>query len=100
MPPMQTQQAYDEIVANIKKRSGAYSTWYCGITTDVESRLFGDHKVTRENSWWSWRQCFNEADARDVEKALLDFGCDGGPSGGDATTVYVYAYLKTASTNP
>ena len=100
MPAIQAQQAYDEIAAHIMKQGGAYRAWYCGIAASIESRLFGDHKVPRKDSWWSWRQCFNDAAARDVETALVRLGCDGGPGGGDATTVYVYAYLKGSATDP
>ena len=96
---MQAQQAYDEIIAHIKKQGGAHSTWYCGITADWISSLFDDHKVSREH-WYIARECFNNEAARNVEDALLKLGCDGGPGGGDQATVHVYAYLKDALTNP
>lgn len=38
--------------------------------------------------------------ARNVEKAFLDNGCDGGTGGGDDDAVYVYAYLKASVTEP
>ena len=94
------QTAYNGIVANINKQGGSYSSWYCGITSDVESRLFGDHKVPREDHWRSFRKCHNDTDARAVETALIKLGCDGDEGGGDETSVYVYAYLKTAETDP
>ena len=101
---MEAQQALDEIVTHIDKQiardSGKYSNWYCGITSDIESRLLGDHKVPRENSWYVYRACPNDTDARAVETALVKLGCDGGSGGGDETSVYVYAYLKTAETDP
>ena len=100
MEVQDAQTAYDGIVANINKQGGSYSEWYCGITSDVESRLFGDHKVPHEDHWYSLRKCHNDTDARAVEAALVKLGCDGGAGGGDETTVYVYAYLKGTMTNP
>jgi len=100
---MQSQTAkevYEEIVALMNKQGGGYSNWYCGITSDWEDRLFNEHQVSRQNSWWVALQCYDNESARNVEKALLEQGCDGGVGGGDETTVYVYAYLKSAVTNP
>lgn len=95
------QQVYDEIVAHINSQGGAYSDWYCGITSDWVSRLFDEHKVPRnENYWYIARPCYNDNDARAVESALVKLGCDGGAGGGDQTSVYVYAYLKGTMTNP
>jgi len=100
MEAQDAQQVYDKIVAHIKKQGGAYSTWYCGIASDWEDRLFNDHQVPREDHWWIALQCYNNTDARAVESALLKLGCDGSAGGGDQTTVYVYAYLKGTMTNP
>lgn len=94
------QTAYNGIVANINKQGGSYSSWYCGITSDIESRLYSDHKVPRKDHWCSYRTCHTDTGARAVESALVKLGCDGGGGGGDQTSVYVYAYLKTAETNP
>ena len=100
MEPKGTQQVYDEIIAHIHKQGGAYSRWYCGIASDWNDRLFNDHQVPQKDYWYIVRQCYNDNDARSVEKALLDLGCDGGSGGGDYTTVYVYAYFKGTMTNP
>ena len=100
MVAKEAQQVLNEITAHIDEQGGAYSGWYCGITSDIESRLFGDHKVPRENSWHVYRTCPNDTDARAVETALVELGCDGESGGGDQTTVMVYAYLKTAVTDP
>jgi len=100
MAAKSAQQAYDEIVAHIGKQGGEYTNWYCGIASDPEDRLFNEHKVPRKDSWWIYCQCHNTDDARTVENALIKLGCDGAPGGGDKSTIYVYAYLKTAVTNP
>jgi len=94
------QVVQEEIVAHINKQGSPYSVWYCGIASDWKDRLFNDHQVPQRDHWYIARQCYNDTDARNVERALLDLGCDGGGGGGDRTTVNVYAYLKSRETNP
>ncbi|MGA9108797.1 MAG: hypothetical protein ACLPSL_15270 [Smithella sp.] len=94
------QEAYNEIYAHIVKQGGALSKWYCGITADIEKRFFGDHNVPDKDHWFAYRECTSHTAARNVEKALLDLGCDGGTGGGDDNSIYVYAYLKTSITDP
>jgi len=100
MAKKSAQEAYDGILAHIKKQGGPFKSWYCGITQDIDSRLFGDHNVPRKDHWFTYRQCVNSSMARSVEKVFLDHGCDGGPGGGDNDADYVYAYLKTSTTSP
>ena len=94
------QQAFSDIVAHISKQRGSYSSWYCGVTANVDQRLHEEHKVPRENYWFIVCQCENSNAARLVEDALLKQGCDGGPGGGSDQSVYVYAYLKSPITIP
>jgi len=94
MQAQNAQQVYDEIVAHIKKQGFAYSKWYCGIASDWEDRLFNDHQVPKKGRAYIARRCHNHEDARAVEKAIIELGIDGGPGGGDETTIYVYAYHK------
>ena len=100
MTAQPAQTVYDEIVAHIAKQGGPYSSWYCGIASDWEYRLFNDHQVPKKDHWYIARQCYTDTDARNVEQALLKLGCAGGAGGGDESTVYAYAYLKTSVTNP
>ena len=100
METQAAQKVHDEIVAQIRSQRGAYSSWYAGIASDWEDRLFNEHQVPRQGHWYIARQCYNDTEARAVEKALLQLGCDGGRGGGDPTTVFVYAYLKGTMTNP
>ena len=94
------QQANDDIIAHIKEQGGKYSDWYCGITSDIEDRLIDDHQVPKKGHWYIYRECVNVEAARSVERALIQRGCDGGTGGGDESSIYVYAYLKTSTTNP
>jgi len=94
------QQAYDEIKAYIDKRDRPYSSWYAGIASDARKRLFQEHNVSEKDDPWIYHQCKNDQSARNVEEALLKLGCDGDTGGGDESTTYVYAYLKSSGTNP
>ena len=94
------QEAYNDITQHIAKQGGKHSSWYCGITGDIESRLFGDHNVPKKDHWYIYRECNNATSARNVEKTLLNDGCDGGSGGGDDNAIFVYAYLKTSVTEP
>ncbi len=99
MVAQSVEQVFGEITAYIDKEGWAHSHWYCGIASNPEDRLFNEHTVIRGNRW-IYRQCYNDFDARAVEKELLKLGCDGGRGGGDESTVFVYAYLKGLETNP
>lgn len=100
MQPESVDAAYSAIVAHIKEQGGGASSWYAGITSDWKDRVFIDHKVPSEGHWYIVRQCFSDDDARRVESSLIHYGCDGGGGGGDQSSVYVYAYLKSAVTDP
>lgn len=89
-----------EISAHINKQGGQRSSWYVGIAADIKQRLHGDHRVPENDHWFIWRETFSANDARAVEKALIEWGCAGGPGGGDSNTRFVYAYLKTPVTEP
>ena len=100
MEAQKPETVYDNIVAHIKKQGGEPSGWYAGIASDWEDRLFNQHNIPRKDYWRTTEQCYTSDDARKVERALLNYGCDGGGGGGDETTVYVYAYLKGEMTDP
>ncbi len=98
--PKTAQAVYDEIVSHINKQGGPKSSWYAGITDDLDRRVHQEHKVPRENHWLITRQCNSDEESRAVENALLELGCDGGWGGGTDDSVYVYAYLKNSVTDP
>ena len=94
------QEVYNEILKHIQEQGGLFSSWFCGITENIQNRLHGDHKVPEKDHWFIHRPCTSSEAARNVEKAFLDNGCDGGTGGGDDDAVYVYAYLKASVTEP
>ena len=75
-----------------------YSDFYIGITQNVEQRLFHEHNVSKENSWWIYRTAINDEIARQVERHYLDLGMRGGPGGGDGNSKIVYCYVVTPTT--
>lgn len=100
---MQTQDAQtivNNIGAHIKKQGGNLSSWYVGITKDINQRVFADHGVPKEKHWRIHCEAISSDAARAAEKGLLNWGCDGGGGGGNNDAVFVYAYLKTAVTKP
>jgi hypothetical protein len=93
-----TKQEIINDIANHFKGT-AYSGCYIGITSNVDSRLFGDHNVSKESGYWIYRTASSHTIAREIEQDFLDAGMDGGGGGGDETSKIVYAYNKTSSTN-
>lgn len=94
---------YDSIVNAIDKHlsiSGKkyYSDFYVGITKNVEQRLFHEHNVSKENSWWIYRIAQSDEIARQVEQHYLDLGMRGAPGGGDEDSRVVYCYVVTPTT--
>ncbi len=94
------QQIFDKIKEYISGHGRPYQEWYAGITSDIETRLFKDHNVLRDNGIWVYNECNNNEIARSVEDGLIRLGCDGGSGGGDQSSTCVYAYLKLTSTKP
>ena len=87
-----------EIDAHITKSGSPNNRWYVGITSNVQERLFGYHNVPRQNAWWIYRQCTSAAEARALETAYHQAGCQGAGGGGDEDSVYIYAYVITPTT--
>ncbi len=91
----------DEIIGHIRSRGGDLSDWYVGIASDVQDRLFSDHRVNKENDKWVYRKAASATVARRIERYFIDtVGTDGGPGGGGETSCFVYAYRKDDHTNP
>lgn len=76
-----------------------YSDFYIGITNDVERRMFREHNVSKENTWWIYRTANNSSIAQDVENHFLKKGMRGNKDGGgDETTNIVYCYAVGPTT--
>ena len=84
----------------IAEKGGAYSDWYIGITSDIETRLFNAHNVNEQNDIWIYDNANTETSARSIEEYFVEtLGTDGGTGGGDNTSIFVYAYKKNPHTN-
>jgi hypothetical protein len=99
---MQTYTA-TQIVADINSHivnSGSryYNEWYCGITNDINQRLFSDHNVSRQNDSWIWFKAGSDDESRQAEATMHEKGCKGAGGGGDESSVFVYAYKITRTT--
>ena len=92
-------QKMNEILSYVHSLGGNYSDWYCGIAADARDRLFNGHRVSEKSGHWIFRNFGNSEVGRSIEKYLIEsLGFDGGSGGGDLSTVFVYAYRKTADT--
>ncbi|MBQ2376083.1 MAG: hypothetical protein II298_05370 [Bacteroidales bacterium] len=93
----------DEIIKQINEhleKSGKryYSEFYIGVSQDAVKRLFEEHHVDKENSWWIYTTAKSSEEAREVEKHYLDLGMRGGTGGGDNKSKMVYCYVVTPTT--
>lgn len=86
----------DEHLANSGKQY--YSDFYIGITNDIERRLFKEHNVSKNSSWWIYRTANTSDIARNIEKHFLDLGMRGDDGGGNETSKTVYCYAVSPTT--
>ena len=94
-----------EIISDIKKHiqdgGGDYSAWYVDIDNNARDRLFNDHGVREKGDWSIYRRASSSQVTREIEIYFVNvLGTDGGAGGGDETTDMIYAYKKSAHTNP
>lgn len=95
--------SYDEIVNRIDehlRKSGRryYSEFYIGISDNARKRLFEQHHVDMENSWWIYDTAETSEIARNVEQHYLELGMRGGSDGGSERSKMVYCYVVTPTT--
>ena len=95
------QEVLDDIINYIQNHGGEFINWYIGIAKSPLKRLFNDHNVIEENDFWIFRKTETTDDARFIESTIIETcGTDGGTRGGDANTVFIYAYKKSSATKP
>lgn len=96
-------KSYQEIIDDFNdhlKYSGRkfYKDFYVGVSKDAQKRLFDEHHVNEQYSWWIYRTAKDSQTARAVEKYFLDLGMRGGDGGGDQSSNMVYCYAVTPTT--
>lgn len=84
-------KAFDEHIQ--KSQRQYYREFYCGITDDIERRLFTEHNVSKENGFWIYAPAENVEEAREIEKHYLKLGMQGDTGGGNKNSIWVYCYL-------
>jgi len=99
MAILSAKETFDKIKSFIDDHNNNYPEWYAGIASNPEERLFKEHNVSKNADPWIYQKCPNDQSARSVEEALLELGCDGSAGGGDESSIYAYAYRKSANTN-
>ena len=91
-------EAVNEVQSYMAGVGGNWSDWYVGITSDIKSRLFGEHGVDEKTDRWIFRLCVNSATARQAEDYFVKKGTKGDTGGGDYSSNFLYAYLVTSKT--
>lgn len=94
---------YDQLVEEINEHLKCcgkryYSELYIGVSADANKRLFEQHHVDKDNSWWIYSTAESAEVARKVEKHFLELGMRGGTGGGDENSNMVYCYVVTPTT--
>ena len=93
------QTIIDEINDHLSKSGKRYySDFYIGITIDVERRMFSEHNVPKESTWWIYRTAESSEIARQVESYFLDKGMRGDKGGGTDASNIVYCYAVGPTT--
>lgn len=78
-----------QIVSELTSGITHYGAWTAGITSDPDRRR-GEHGNPQ---YWFVRKASSEAQARAIEKHLLQMGMKGDVGGGFYPT-YIYIFLK------
>ncbi len=101
MSEVTAQEIHNDILNQIEMESSPYSHWYVGITSNPHIKLFQEHNVEVRNSWWVIKRADSVREAKNIKKTLTEiYGTDGGRDTEDEKSIYIYAYKKTATTNP
>lgn len=95
--------SYTEIVSKINEhlsKSGKryYSEFYIGVSKNAVKRLFEEHHVDKENSWWIYTTAISSEVARQVKKHFQDLGMRGSSASEDSESNMVYCYVVTPTT--
>lgn len=97
---MTFQEIVDAINGHLTSSGLEYGDCYVGITKDIQSRLFGDHKVPEKDHWRIHKTADSDDIARDVEVHFQNLGMKGDTGGGGQTSNIVYAYKISGITDP
>ncbi|MBM2841063.1 MAG: hypothetical protein HW412_1591, partial [Bacteroidetes bacterium] len=94
-----------EIIADLKgyisNNGGNFREWYVGVSDDATNKLIARHNVNQQLDKWFFRTSPSPAIAKEVEYYFVKIlSAQGSPEGSTETGNMVYAYKKSARTNP
>lgn len=94
------EEAIKQMITEHLKNSGRryYSEFYIGISDDAQSRLFNDHHVEKENSWWLFTTADSQETALAVKQYYMNLGMRGDENSGNGNSKMVYCYAVTPLT--
>jgi len=97
---MNRSEIIDKISEHLKTRGGAPGEWFIGISQNVETRLFVNHRVDKENDKWIFIPTNSGQEAKEIRDYFINsMGIDSRP-GGDNEAKMIYAYKKAPHTEP
>ena len=76
-----------------------YKDWYIGITSDIQERLFSQHKIDPAGMYIMF-DAGDEETAIDIKNYFIQLGSKGTTGDSDSSSTIVYAYLMTEETDP
>ena len=88
------------IRSHMKKRGGANTNWFVGVSKDARARLFVQHHVRKKGDSWILVHAKSSQVARKVKSYLVKkLGISGGADA-ESDADFVYAYRKRSHTKP
>jgi hypothetical protein len=93
-------EVIDSIHSFILKNSYTYIDWYIGLTDNAEEMLFEEHKLNQVSDMWIFEEVPHESDAFRIRDFFLNMGCTGGLVNNRNKIRYIYAFRRSARTNP
>jgi Protein of unknown function (DUF2971) len=88
----------DHITSYAKKCGGDPFTWFVGISSKPDDKLFRGHLVPKKGSFHVWIEALSSAVAHRARAQLMVAGYDGGLCGSGDDPFCVYAYRKGGGT--
>ncbi|MBI9066898.1 MAG: hypothetical protein JEZ09_06360 [Salinivirgaceae bacterium] len=87
----------NQIIKNIHSKTNerGYSVpqdYFVGITSNPEERIFNEHNINREESFYTFFEASTELDAKKAFEKLLKYNMHGFPSLGNIPGKFVYCY--------
>jgi len=94
-------QIVARVKSHIRRRGGKYNAWFVGVSPDARARLFTKHSVRKKGDCWILVHAESAQVAQKVKRYLVKkLGLAGASEVADMAADFVYAYKKSANTQP